>query len=107
MTNARDIIVELRHDKGMEFARLELEQWEVKLDVAREYNKLSRAIELIMDIPVDTEYDLPETLETLQQWYIETGLEHFFKAEATINNIPVKPVVKLQGLYFDDLHRNF
>ena len=54
-----------------------------------------------MDIPVDTEaYDLPETLETLQQWYTDTGLESFFNAEATINNIPVKPVVKLQGLYF-------
>ena len=100
MTNARDIIAELRHDKGMEFASLELEHWDIKLQVAKEYNKLSRAIELIMDIPVDTEYDLPETLEALQQWYTDTGLESFFNAEATINNIPVKPVVKLQGLYF-------
>jgi hypothetical protein len=89
MTNALNIIRELRHDKGMEYASLELENWNDKLQAAKEYNKLSRAIELILEIPVDTEYDLPETLEALQQWYIDTGLESFFNAEATINNIPI------------------
>lgn len=90
MTNALDIIRELRHDKGMEYASLELENWSDKLEVAKEYNKLSRAIELVLEIPVDTEYDLPETLEDLLRWYTDTGLESFFKAEATIHNIPVE-----------------
>lgn len=67
-----------------------LKSWKGRLAVGVEYNKMARAIEAYLDIPLSTEHDMPETLEQLKAWYAESeGLAGIFNDAVVEYGIPV------------------
>ena len=105
-------LINMRHNVAVSIPSIRLDNWAERLIIGSEYNKLSRAIEAYLGVDMDTEHDMPETLEQLKEWYSESeGLTGIFNEAVVKHGIPItlikEPVVKLQGLCFDDLHRNF
>ena len=70
-----------------------LKSWKERLAVGVEYNKMARAIEAYLDIPLSAEHDMPETLEQLKAWYAESeGLAGIFNDAVEEYGIPVAPI---------------
>ena len=71
----------------------DLKSWKGRLAVGEEYNKMARAIEAFLGIPVNTKHDMPETLEQLKAWHAESeGLAGIFNYAVKEYGMPVTPI---------------
>ena len=83
-------LINMRHDIGDKITSVRLDNWPERLVIGSEYNKMSRAIEAYLGIDIDTEHDMPETLEQLKAWYAESeGLAGIFNDAVVKYGIPV------------------
>lgn len=83
-------LVDIRNKIADQITSTSLENWAERLYIGTEYNKMSRAIEAYLGIDVDTEHDMPETLEQLKAWYAESeGLVAIFNYAVAEHGIPV------------------
>jgi hypothetical protein len=83
-------LINMRHDIAVSIPSTRLDNWTERLHIGSEYNKLSRAIEAYLGIDMDTEHDMPETLEQLKAWYSESeGLTGIFNDAVVKHGIPV------------------
>jgi len=83
-------LINMRHDVAVSFPSIRLDNWPERLVIGSEYNKLSRAIEAYLGVDIDTEHDMPETLEQLKAWYAESeGLAGIFNDAVVKYGIPV------------------
>jgi hypothetical protein len=62
-------LLDIRNEIGDQICATRLENWAERLYMGNEYNKMSRAIEAYMGINVNTEHDMPETLEQMKEWF--------------------------------------
>jgi len=83
-------LINMRHDIGDKINSVRLDNWPERLVIGSEYNKMSRAIEAYLGVDIDTEHDMPETLEQLKAWYAESeGLAGIFNDAVVEHGIPV------------------
>ena len=83
-------LLDLRNEIGDQICATRLENWAERLHIGSEYNKMSRAIEAYLGIDMDTEHDMPETLEQMKEWYSESeGLAGIFNEAVKEHGIPV------------------
>ena len=83
-------LINMRHDIADKITDTHLDKWPERLYIGSEYNKLSRAIEAYLGVDIDTEHDMPETLEQLKAWYAESeGLAGIFNDAVVEHGIPV------------------
>ena len=86
-------LLDIRNDIAVEINATGLDNWAERLVRGSEYNKMSRAIEAYLGIDVDTEHDMPETLEQLKAWHAESeGLTWVFNDAIKKHGIPVTPI---------------
>lgn len=86
-------LLAIRSEIGDKICAARLENWAERLYLGSEYNKMSRAIEAYMGIDVNTEHDMPETLEQLKAWHAESeGLTWVFNDAVEEYGIPVTPI---------------
>ena len=79
----------IRQQIADQYGNAGLDRWETKLHHGREYNKVSRAIESYLGIETSTEYDFPETLEQLKQWFSDNTIGWYFNYAVKEHGIPV------------------
>jgi len=83
-------LINMRLDIGDKITSVRLDNWPERLVIGSEYNKMSRAIEAYLGVDIDTEHDMPETLEQLKAWYAESeGLAGIFNDAVVEHGIPV------------------
>ena len=83
-------LINMRHAVAVSIPSIRLDNWPERLVIGSEYNKMSRAIEAYLGVDIDTEHDMPETLEQLKAWYAESeGLAGIFNDAVVKHGIPV------------------
>jgi hypothetical protein len=83
-------LLDLRNEIGDQICATRLENWAERLHIGSEYNKMSRAIEAYLGIDMDTEHDMPETLEQMKEWFSTSqGLIWCFNDAVEEYGIPV------------------
>ncbi len=86
-------LLDIRNEIGEKIANTRLDNWAERLYIGSEYNKMSRAIEAYMGIDVNTEHDMPETLEQMREWFSTSqGLTWVFNDAVEEHGIPVAPI---------------
>lgn len=86
-------LLDIRNEIGDQICATRLENWAERLHIGSEYNKMSRAIEAYMGIDVDTEHDMPETLEQMREWFSTSrSLIWIFNDAVEEYGIPVEPI---------------
>ena len=86
-------LLDIRNEIGEKIANTRLDNWAERLYIGSEYNKMSRAIEAYMGIDVNTEHDMPETLEQMREWFSTSqGLIWVFNDAVEEHGIPVAPI---------------
>ena len=83
-------LLDIRNDIAYSFTAIGMDKWADRLVIGSEYNKMSRAIEAYLGIDMDTEHDMPETLEQMKAWYSTSeGLIWVFNDAVVEHSIPV------------------
>jgi len=83
-------LINMRHDIGDKITSVRLDNWPERLVIGSEYNKLSRAIEAYLGVDIDTEHDMPETLEQMKEWFSTSqSLIWIFNDAVVEHGIPV------------------
>ena len=91
--NTFTTLLDIRNDIGEKIANIRLDNWAERLYIGSEYNRMSRAIEAYMGIDVDTEHDMPETLEQMREWFSTSrSLIWIFNDAVEEYGIPVEPI---------------
>lgn len=86
-------LLDIRNDIGEKIANTRLDNWAERLHIGNEYNKMSRAIEAYLGIDVNTEHDMPETLEQMREWFSTSqSLIWIFNDAVKEHGIPVAPI---------------
>ena len=86
-------LLDIRNEIGEKIANTRLDNWAERLYIGSEYNKMSRAIEAYMGIDVNTEHDMPETLEQMKEWFSTSpSLIWIFNDAVEEYGIPVAPI---------------
>jgi len=86
-------LLDIRNEIADQVAATRLENWAERLYIGSEYNKMSRAIEAYMGIDMDTEHDMPETLEQMREWFSTIqSLIWIFNDAVEEYGIPVEPI---------------
>ena len=88
--NTFTTLLDIRNDIADSFTAIGMDKWAERLVIGSEYNKMSRAIEAYLGIDIQTEHDMPETLEQMKAWYSTSeGLTWVFNEAVTEHGIPV------------------
>jgi len=91
--NTFTTLLDIRNDIAAEINATGLDNWAERLVIGSEYNKMSRAIEAYLGIHMDTEHDMPETLEQMREWFSTSqSLIWIFNDAVEEYGIPVAPI---------------
>ena len=86
-------LLDIRNEIGDKVAHTRLDNWAERLYLGRDYNRLTRAIEAYLSIDINTERDMPETLEQMKKYYSTgRGLAWCFNDAIKEYGIPISPI---------------